>query len=95
MYKCWEKYVQIILLGSANTELTLIAAGEISPVQMDFLLVGQPVPPVFEGLSSFHNLSRLNSQSSCASFLRGTLLVCSSPQGTLRGNAYISTIISH
>ena len=40
MYKCWEKYVQIILLGSANTELTLIAAGEISSVQMDLLLVG-------------------------------------------------------
>ena len=32
--------------------LALVAAGGISPVQVDLLLVGQQVPPVFEGLST-------------------------------------------
>ena len=32
--------------------LALVAAGVISHVQVDLLLVGQQVPPVFEGLST-------------------------------------------
>ena len=33
-----------------GTRIALVAAGGISPVQVDLLLVGQQVPPVFEGL---------------------------------------------